>query len=425
MLKEFTIKNFTSFKDEITFSMEADVERVSEHADHIVKINDQNILRTASMYGPNGGGKSNVLLALRLVKLVQQNIGYPFTYEYPCIFTQSDQIDETVFFVDEKYEMGYRFSVIPGEVESNEQLEDINPRRNLSQRRFFDFLYEEVTFRKKGETEYTFLFSRDHTGFVDSELINGEINNANLNLAKGMSVIKYLYRTFANTDKELGEGLNVIKHLTHEINKIFMLDSYNARYVRFGNGIHQLIEKHANTLVDMLCKLDIHIKGINVYEERLQPIYFMREVNDNNGEIVDRELPLNMESDGTQKVFWFLLLIIENMSNGNIFCCDDINAFLHPKLCREIIKLFQNNNYMSQLIFNSHDIINMDNQLFRRDEIWFVYRDDNYSSRLLPLSNIENYKGEQVRKDAKYGKQYLEGKYGADPFIKRGLNWNV
>ena len=62
--------------------------------------------------------------------------------------------------------------------------------------------------------------------------------------------------------------------------------------------------------------------------------------------------------------------------------------------------------------------------MFRRDEIWFVFRDENYVSKMIPLSNIVNYKGEQVRKDAKFYKQYLEGRFGADPFIKRGLKWN-
>ena len=66
----------------------------------------------------------------------------------------------------------------------------------------------------------------------------------------------------------------------------------------------------------------------------------------------------------------------------------------------------------------------MNKELFRRDEIWFAYRDQTYSSCLIPLSNIVNYKGEQIRNDASYNKQYLEGKYGADPFITKGLSWN-
>ena len=65
----------------------------------------------------------------------------------------------------------------------------------------------------------------------------------------------------------------------------------------------------------------------------------------------------------------------------------------------------------------------MTNEIFRRDETWFIYRDNDYSTQVVPLSNIVNYKGEQVRKDAKYYKQYLEGRYGADPSIMKGLSW--
>lgn len=425
MLKEFTIKNFTSFNEEAMFSMEADIERVSEHKDHIVNLNGQNILKVASMYGPNGGGKSNVLLALRLAKSIQQNNGYLALYDYPCIFSDSNQIDETIFFVDEKYEIGYRFIVVPGEIENDDQLEGhINNLGNLFQRRIYEIFYEEVTFRRKDETEYNFLFSRDNKGLVKSDLLSSETNNQNLNLAKGMSVIRYIYDTFANSNNELSEGLDIVKHLMGQINKIIELDIYdNNRFIQSNKRLNQLIRKHEKTLVNLLNKIDINIKAIKVYEKRLETVYFVREICI-NGKTVEKELPLVMESDGTKKIFWLLLSIVENLSKSNIFYCNDMNAFLHPKLNRAIIELFQDNKNTSQLIFNSHDIINMDNLLFRRDEIWFVYRDDTYSSQLVPLSNIENYKGEQVRKDAKFGKQYLEGKYGADPFIKRGLSWN-
>ena len=70
MLKELTIKNFTSFNNEVTFSMEADTDRVSEHPEHIVEINDNKLLRVASVYGPNGGGKSNLLKALTVIVLL-------------------------------------------------------------------------------------------------------------------------------------------------------------------------------------------------------------------------------------------------------------------------------------------------------------------------------------------------------------------
>ena len=63
----------------------------------------------------------------------------------------------------------------------------------------------------------------------------------------------------------------------------------------------------------------------------------------------------------------------------------------------------------------------MNNENFRRDEIWFVIRNEKLESELICLSDFEDYKGDKVRKDAKYSKQYMEGRYGADPFIKKGV----
>ena len=62
----------------------------------------------------------------------------------------------------------------------------------------------------------------------------------------------------------------------------------------------------------------------------------------------------------------------------------------------------------------------MTNKLFRRDEIWFITKENEFKSELFALTDIVNYKGEKVRKDAVYSKQGLEGRYGADPFITQG-----
>ena len=134
-------------------------------------------------------------------------------------------------------------------------------------------------------------------------------------------------------------------------------------------------------------------------------------------------IPVGNESSGTIKAINRVFDIL--LSNeGSVYVADDFDAHLHPKLIKAVVEMFTSKeNDSRQLIFNSHDITNMNNKLFRRDEIWFAYRDEDYSTRYVPLSNIVNYKGEMVRKDAVYGKQYLEGRFGADPFIKKGLTW--
>lgn len=135
-------------------------------------------------------------------------------------------------------------------------------------------------------------------------------------------------------------------------------------------------------------------------------------------------IQLNCESSGTRKIINIILDVI-SFEEGSIFLADDFDSHLHPKLIKTLIELFTSKaNTNKQLIFNSHDITNMNNKVFRRDEIWFAFKnEDGMSTKYMPLSNIVDYKGNMVRKDAVYGKQYLEGKYGADPFIKKGLEW--
>lgn len=77
------------------------------------------------------------------------------------------------------------------------------------------------------------------------------------------------------------------------------------------------------------------------------------------------------------------------------------------------------NKHNAQLIFTSHDLSTMNSEVFRRDEIWFVAKGNEENSKLYSLVEFKNEKGESVRKDAKFDKQYLEGKYGADSTLRR------
>ncbi len=420
MLKEITIKNYKSFNDEVTFSMEADVERVSEHPDHVVQIADNSLLKVSSVYGPNGGGKSNLISALMIPIAVQSAHSNYLGTELPCIFSDSDDIEETIYFVDKEYEIGYHF-VVRYSIDIDENTIDPLLIRNYPGQVSLDFIQEDVCYRRNGENEYHVLCERNANGEIIGNDFLQLFENKDFKLAKKMSIVKYTYDTFANNDSQIAEQFLIIKNLFHQLNSIVLLQ--NAPRMAIYPIIRMRVKKHTNKLVQLLNELDIKISSIHVHDKKPGFIYFERKVKI-DGKVIEKELPLSCESEGTQKIFWFLVSTLENMQGGKIFLCDDMNAYLHPKLFKAFVKLFQENKTNSQLIFNSHDILNMSNELFRRDEIWFAYRDDNYSTKLTPLSNIVNYKGEQVRKDAIYSKQYLEGRYGADPFISRGLNWN-
>ncbi len=419
MLKELTVKNLRSFNKEVTFSMEADYDRVGEYKDHVVELTNNKLLKVASMYGPNGGGKTNLILALNLSKAIikYSEITAFRPLDIKCVFSDDDVIEETLFFVDDQYEMGFHFGIISNIEEDNIMSHD-SSTTTFSTR--INIIEETVVYRRKDDFEFKVLYERDRTGSIKSEEFSKIGINNMPNLAKGKTVLSQIYELYANSDFIENESIGIIKRLYEEIDSI---DSLEQRvYPR--RSLSKFILNHKESLIKLLNSVDINISNIAEYDDRPEQFYFVRELLV-NGTKIKREIPLREESAGTKKIFYIFLKLINAFANKKIFYCDDMNAFLHPKLYRAIIELFNSEkNKSCQLIFNSHDITNMTNELFRRDEIWFAYRDESYSTQLIPLSNIVNYKGEQVRKDAKYSKQYLEGKYGADPFIKKGLNWD-
>ena len=104
---------------------------------------------------------------------------------------------------------------------------------------------------------------------------------------------------------------------------------------------------------------------------------------------------------------------------------DELDAKLHPKLLRYVISMFQNrkiNRYGAQLLFTSHDMATMKNTVFRRDEIWFAALNDCHSSEIYSLYEIRREDNERVNSTAAFDKQYLEGRYGADPYLQSMLS---
>ena len=416
MLKEFSVSNFKSINNEVFFSMEADVDRVSEFQNHIVNINNNKLLKVTSMYGPNGGGKTNLLSALSLAKFVvtsgEKTIFFPTRFD--CAFSNSENIQETLFFVDDDYEYGYQFE-IKFNIEERQETE-------FSKRRMSDFyavaeiINENVSYKKKSDESFIALLERESSGSVTSNNLKNLVHD--LQLAKSNSALKHLYKTYANNDSKI-EELNVIKNLYNQINSITDLDG--PKILRENDLL--FIDNNKKHLIALLNKVDINIIDIKVQLDKLDQLVFVRNLKLGD-EIITTEISLRDESSGTRKAFFIFVDLLKSLESKKIFYCNDMNSFLHPKMSRAIIELFNSDvNKNSQLIFNTHDILNMNNSLFRRDEIWFVFRDESYATQLVSLSNIVNYKGEQVRKDAKYDKQYLEGKFGADPFIRQGLNW--
>lgn len=372
MLKEFQIANFKSIKDNIFFSMEAD-DRITEHMDHLVELNNNQLLKIGAIYGPNGGGKSNILKAIELPKFLLEDVYYDYPINLSNIFNDDKAIKGTYFFVNESFEIGYSFEVIS-------KLDLVKEKGfKLS----FTFLSEKMSYRQNGTQTFQMLFQTSKAA------------------SKSM--------LFQYADCE------VVKNYFLELAKITDLEqatAYNEHY-------QEIILENKTRLLKAFDALDLKIADIIIHSDAYFPIFLTR-----NQHGQSRELSLLEESKGTQKMFWILINVLSSLQKDKIFYSDDMNAYLHPQLFKLIVDLYASNqNKRTQLIFNSHEFYNMDSAFLRRDEIWFAYRDNEYVTRLNSLANINNYKGEIVSNKLKYSKEYLNGKFGAMPYLKKESKW--
>jgi AAA15 family ATPase/GTPase len=165
--------------------------------------------------------------------------------------------------------------------------------------------------------------------------------------------------------------------------------------------------------------------GITEYrfDQHTNEFYLQRNLHDKL-----YELPFSEESEGIRKLFAVLPAILTALNEGRLIIVDELDTKLHPKLLRYVIRLFTNpeiNKHGAQLLFTSHDMSTMKNSIFRRDEIWFAALDSETSSEVYSLSELRKEKGDPINNTAAYDKQYLEGRYGADPSLKNLLNWEI
>lgn len=124
-------------------------------------------------------------------------------------------------------------------------------------------------------------------------------------------------------------------------------------------------------------------------------------------------LPLDRESEGTKKMFSYAKPILDALQTGRVFIIDEMSNSFHTNLSKAIVRLFNSreNTANAQLIFTTHDTSLLSPKLLRRDQIWFIDKDDEETSYLTPLTDYRP-RGEEALE-----KNYLAGKYGAVPFI--------
>ncbi len=402
MLYQFRFKNFKSYKNETVFDMRA--ENIKEFEDSLlIDKNKERILPVSAIYGPNAGGKSGILEAIvclvsMILKprrlLTENEINNKRTFAFlneikPYKFDDesiSKPTEFEIYFTTKNNEYRYELAV-------------------LSERIICESLYKkEFTGKKPAK-----IFERKKNDIILGDILKKE--NASTNVNENMP-----YLTFLSITNNIDLIIDVIEWFEN-------ITAINYAKQNFEDRIKVYDEGAKDLFLEIIRAMDIDICDYRIEKKENGLINFFTKHKNNNKEY---ELKFVDESEGTKKLFNLLPNIIEAMLTGGLVILDELDAKLHPKLLRYVIMMFKNkeiNRLNAQLIFTSQDLITMNNQVFRRDEIWFACKNEEKESEVYSLYEIRDENGEHIRANASFSKQYLTGKYGADPYLSKMLDW--
>ena len=397
MLCQFSFQNFKSYREETTFDFQASA--IPEFVDSLIaKDKCSSLLPVSAVYGPNGGGKSNLLLALaslisivvkpiheleknRKSLIMQQKVtAEPFLFD---TISAEEPTEFQILFRTEEYEYRYYLGALKDEISA-----------------------ETLDRKKIGGKKPAYIFYREGEEISLGAILQKE--NVNTNINAKMPFLSFL-------------AINYNIPVIAEVQEWF--ESCIIR--SYANPMAEMqIMVSDDTEFKKQILLFLNDMGIDVddyrFDEKEKQLYLKRRIGEE-----EYELPFDHESDGTKKLIAALPVLLVALQEGRLVIIDELDAKLHPKLLRYVISMFKNrkiNKHGAQLLFTSHDMATMKNTVFRRDEIWFAALNENHSSEIYSLYEIRREDNERVNSTAAFDKQYMEGRYGADPYLQNILN---
>lgn len=416
MFYEFSFSNFRSYKKEATIAFDA--KPISEFENTLLKGKEVDLLPVCVIYGPNGGGKSSVLMAINSL----QNIVLSPLTQLAFMKKKNEQLSEVSLEELQKNisakneeELYYKWDdegeKLPTEYSVLFQIEDNKYRYELKINK--DSIIEENLYMQDSAGDFDALFERDEEGvYLCDELYGLDIENMN----ESLPLLSYI-GMFKNIDT-----------IDNALRFFYGIQTINFDMPTRDRTIFvKSIEKNKKRILNVVQSMGIDISDVRVeYEDdgNIREIYTKHKLE--NG--VFKELKFHEESSGTRKIFSILPVILSGIDKGRFFVIDELDAKLHPALLQRIIELFTNpeiNKNGAQMLFTSHDMTTMSYKVFRRDEIWFSAINGHDESVLYSLVDFRKENGKKTRNDEIYSKQYLEGRYGADPYLKKIVNWEV
>lgn len=413
MLAEFRVTNYRSFKDEQVLSLIASSEE--SKGTKSIKVGGFNILKSAVVYGANASGKSNLIKAMACMsEIVRGSAGckpdqslpiVPFAFDEKTK-TQPSTFEVTFFMDGIRYQYG--FSATSKKI-TREWL--LSWPKGRSQTWFERDIEEDEPYfgpSLKGQNKAVWGKVKNNSLFLSTA---AQWNHEQLSI-----VYKWFKENFREVPpKEAG----VI--ITDEL----FFNAKDSEEEEEELKIHDFA-------MELLRKADFGIDGIEIEKLDISDSEFPAEIPKEVRKFISEHpsytktfshcdgkytLSFREESEGTQRFYSFLGLLLVSIYYGFTIFDDELEVNMHPLLTRKLIEFvyqFEVDNCSAQLIFTTHDTTLLDPELFGRDQVWFTEKDKHGATQLYSLADYKD-----VRKGEAMQKKYLAGRYGAIPILER------
>lgn len=434
------VENFKSFDKETVLTMISS-NKIRKKNNHKICIKNTSLLKYAVIYGANAAGKSNLVEVFKFMKYCVKN-AIPAEATTMFCKSQKENCDkpstfELQFTIGDKF-YAYGFSI------------QLSQRSVLSE--WLHELYQNGSSRMLFEREY------HKKPILGLDFVQGtsDSNKLQTYLDDFDETSNHLFLTIMNRGKKYNDDSKLFffketyDWITNNINVCTphsalagfeyyydeaSLTRINELIKIFDTGISKVIIEEIS--IDELSKelpAPIFDDVMNDLKEkaekdpaqkiaasmRSEDSFFNIEIERNKAPKITTiklkhdkcfyDFKFKEESDGTRRLFELIDMLLNN-SKDRVYIIDEMERSLHPRLTAKFIELFDqiHINQKMQLIFTTHESSIMDQELFRRDEIWFVERDKKNNSNVYSLDKFKE------RYDKKLSKAYLEGRYGAIP----------
>ncbi len=419
MLIEFNVGNYRSFWERQSLKMTADSKpELREQNTFKTGVSGvPDLLRSAVVYGPNAAGKSNLIQAMRfmqdfvMLSAKESQEGEKIDLQ-PFLFNEQgrgEACEFEVLFIHNKVRFQYGFAATQEHV-TEEWLfayPEGRPQRWFARK--FDPKTDEGswTFGTKftGPKKLWQRATRKNALFLSTAIqLNCEQLRPVFSWFQRLEVIEHgMY---------LHPGIS-IEECMDEAGKEKILAFMNAADLSI-QDVH--IETRTFSEKDLPDDMPPDLKEVlrkQMAEQKYKKVKFLHPVHKTNRDI---GLPIEEESYGTRKLFAYAGPWLDLLSTGRILFVDEFDNNLHSKIIVYLLGLLHNskaNKKNGQVVFTTHNTSFLDQKLLRRDQVWFVEKNKQNATNLYPLSDFSPRKGEALQKG------YLQGRYGALPYVGR------